>query len=230
MKTIVPDRAFSAIFRSGVRRGGIAAALTVTAALVGTGTAQADTFVPLPDGREAAPGASISRMGEHAVVSPSMAANGAGRVVWVSGTVTADVVHTPTVERPGPYSTPENWPGTNNSSTHGASQVSTGYIVGCQVSIGDKAVTAGLSGNVSTNGGGLSGSAGIQLGPGEVEFVRIGFKDILRPGSYTLGYRDFEMEIQGCGGYAQARAYTVVEIIGDHYSKTTLYGAPFSIG
>ena len=30
--------------------------------------------------------------------------------------------------------------------------------------------------------------------------------------------------------FAWAQAYAVVEIIGDHYSKTTLYGAPFSIG
>ncbi|PTR42926.1 MspA protein, partial [Rhodococcus sp. OK611] len=32
------------------------------------------------------------------------------------------------------------------------------------------------------------------------------------------------------GGYAQARSYTVVEIVGNDYSKTTLYGQPFSIG
>ncbi|MGI5219085.1 MspA family porin [Nocardia sp. CA-290969] len=212
-----------------MRLSGMSAVFAAVAVL-SAGHATADTFVPLPDGHEVAPGATLSRTAEHAVISPSMAANGAGRVVWVSGAVTADVTNTPTVERPGPYSTPENWPGTNNSSTHGASQVSTGYIVGCQVSIGDSAITAGLSGNVNTNGAGLSGSAGIQLGPGQVKFVRIGFKDILRPGVYSLGYRDFEMEIQGCGGYAQARAYTVVEIIGENYSKTTLYGAPFSIG
>ncbi|PEH76256.1 MspA [Nocardia farcinica] len=211
-------------------RLGVWAAIAAAISAAAAGPAAADVLVPLPDGQETAPGATLTRTGEHAVVSPSMAANGAGRVVWVSGTVTAEVTDTPTVERPGPYSTPENWPGTNNSSTHGASQVSTGYIVGCQVSIGDSAISAGLSGNVSTNGGGVGGSAGIQIGPGQVKFVQVGFKDILRPGIYSLGYRDFEIEIQGCGGYAQARAYTVVEIIGDHYSKTTLYGAPFSIG
>ncbi|MEU1525427.1 MspA family porin [Nocardia rhamnosiphila] len=230
MKAINPGRDHAIAFRGGIRLGGAAAVVAAIAALVASGPAAADTFVPLPDGREAAPGATITRTAEHAVVSPSMAANGAGRVVWVSGTITADVTLTPTVERPGPYSTPEDWPGTNNSSTHAASQVNTGYIVGCQVSIGDEALSAGLSGNVSTNGAGLSGSAGIKIGPGEVQFVRIGFKDILGPGVYSLGYRDFEMEIQGCGGYAQARSYTVVEIIGNHYSKTTLYGAPFSIG
>ncbi len=55
-------------------------------------------------------------------------------------------------------------------------------------------------------------------------------KDITKPGVYSVEYQDAEIQIQGCAGYAQARSYTVVEIIGDHYSKTTLYGAPFSIG
>ncbi|WP_342217384.1 ESX secretion-associated protein EspG, partial [Nocardia farcinica] len=41
------------------------------------------------------PGVTITRTGEHAVISPSMAANGAGRVAWVSGNATADVTVTP---------------------------------------------------------------------------------------------------------------------------------------
>ena len=61
-------------------------------------------------------------------------------------------------------------------------------------------------------------------------FVQIDFKDVPKAGTYSVEYRDAEMQIQGCAGYAQARAYTVVEIIGDNYSKTTLYGQPFSIG
>ncbi|MFR9774429.1 MspA family porin, partial [Nocardia abscessus] len=63
-----------------------------------------------------------------------------------------------------------------------------------------------------------------------VKFVQIDYKDILKPGVYSVEYQDAEIQIQGCAGYAQARSYTVVEIIGDHYSKTTLYGMPFSIG
>ncbi|WP_280419859.1 MspA family porin [Nocardia carnea] len=228
MKSPSPARATSAQLSIGARLAG-AAALSAFGFL-STGSAHADVLIPLPDGREAGPGVTITRTAESALVSPSMAANGAGRVAWVSGTVTAEAPHAPVVERPGPYLGPENWPGTNNSSTHGVSQVNTGYIVGCQVSIGDKAISLGLSGSVSSSQIGVSGSAGIQIGPGEVEFVQIGIKDIFKPGTYTLGYKDFEMEIQGCGGYAQARSYTVVEIIGDHYSKTTLYGAPFSIG
>ncbi|MCP2296658.1 MspA protein [Nocardia amikacinitolerans] len=207
--------------------GSVAAA--VAAGLLATGPAAADTFVPLPDGSKQGPGVTVTRTGERAVISPSMAANGAGRVVWVSGTATADVSVTPEGEV-GPNNGPANIPGSNNSSTHGASQLNTGYLVGCQVSIADDAIGAGVSGGISTGGVSAGGSIGVDLGPGEVKFVQIDYKDIPKPGVYSVEYQDAEIEIQGCAGFAQARAYTVVEIIGDHYSKTTLYGAPFSIG
>ncbi|MET8777790.1 MspA family porin [Nocardia sp. NPDC004654] len=215
--------------RRGARVAGVGAAAAVAMGLLSTGAANADTFVPLPDGQKVGHGVTITRTGERALISPSLAANGAGRVVWVSGNATADVTVTPEGEV-GPNNGPAGGPGSNNSSTHGASQLSTGYIVGCQVSIADDAISAGLSGGIDLSGGSLGGSIGINLGPGEVKFVQIDYKDILKPGVYSVEYQDAEIEIQGCAGYAQARAYTVVEIIGDHYSKTTLYGAPFSIG
>ncbi|MET8779384.1 MspA family porin [Nocardia sp. NPDC050713] len=215
--------------RSGGRVAGVGAAAAVAMGLLSTGAADADTFVPLPNGERVGPGVTIARTGERAVISPSLAANGAGRVAWVSGTVVADVTVTPEGEV-GPNNGPANGAGTNNSSTHGASQLNTGYIVGCQVSIGDDAISAGLSGGIDLSGGSIGGSIGLELGPGQVKFVQIDYKDILKPGVYSVEYQDVEIEIQGCAGYAQARAYTVVEIIGDHYSKTTLYGAPFSIG
>ncbi|WP_280217663.1 MspA family porin [Nocardia neocaledoniensis] len=211
------------------RISGIATVLGAGIGLFAAANANADVVVPLPDGTESGLGATLTRTQEQAIVSPSLAANGAGRVVWVSGTIVADVTETPSGTT-GPYSSPNNSPGTNNSQTHGVSQVNTGYIVGCQVSVGDKAISAGLSGNVSTTSAGVGGSLGLQLGPGEVKFVQISFKDIAEPGVYSIGYRDVEMNIQGCAGYAQARSYSTVEIIGDNYSKTTLYGAPFSIG
>ncbi|MFI1464795.1 MspA family porin [Nocardia carnea] len=215
--------------RSGARIAGIGAAAAVAVGLLSVGAANADTFVPLPDGQKAGPGVTISRTGEHAVISPSMAANGAGRVVWVSGNAIADVTVTPEGE-PGPNNGPTGADGTNNSSTHGASQLNTGYIVGCQVSIGDEAIGLGGSLGLSLDGGNVGGSVGVEVGPGEVKFVQIDYKDITKPGKYSVEYQDAEIEIQGCAGYAQARSYTVVEIIGDHYSKTTLYGQPFSIG
>ncbi|MEV5838373.1 MspA family porin [Nocardia sp. NPDC052112] len=215
--------------RRGARIAGVGAAAAVAMGLLSTGAANADTFVPLPDGQKNGPDVTLTRTGEHALISPSLAANGAGRVVWVSGNAIADVNVTPegTV---GPNNGASGAPGTNNSSTHGASQLSTGYIVGCQVSIASDAISAGLSGGINLSGGSLGGSIGLNLGPGEVKFVQIDYKDILKPGRYSVEYQDAEMEIQGCAGYAQARAYTVVEIIGDNYSKTTLYGQPFSIG
>ncbi|GGK49274.1 MspA family porin [Nocardia camponoti] len=207
----------------------VGVAVSVTLGLLSAGAANADTYVPLPDGHKAGPGVTVSRTGEHALISPSLAANGAGRVVWVTGNARADVQVTPEGEV-GPNNGPLNRPGSNNSSTHGASQLNTGYIVGCQVSIGDDAVSAGLGAGISTAGVAANGSIGLNLGPGEVAFVQIDAKDILKPGVYSVEYQDAEIQIQGCAGYAQARAYTVVEIIGDHYSKTTLYGMPFSIG
>ncbi|MEV0077759.1 MspA family porin [Nocardia neocaledoniensis] len=212
----------------GLRAAGTGVAVLALGALV-AGTAGADAFVPLPDGERAGPGVTVKRTGERALVSPSLAANGAGRVAWVSGTVTADVTATPEGEV-GPNNGPANKPGSNNSSTHGASQLNTGYIVGCQVAIGDDAISAGISGGIDLSGGSLGGSVGLDLGPGEVKFVQIDKKDILKAGTYSVEYQDVEIQVQGCGGYAQARSYSVVEIIGDHYSKTTLYGAPFSIG
>ena len=212
----------------GARAAGVVAA-AVAMGILSTGAANADTFVPLPDGQKVGPGVTLSRTGEHALISPSLSANGAGRVVWVSGNAIADVSVTPEGEA-GPSNGASNAPGTNNSSTHGLSQLSTGYIVGCQVSIADDAISAGLSGGIDLSGANAGGSIGLKLGPGEVKFVNVDYKDISKPGVYSVEYQDAEMEIQGCAGYAQARAYTVVEIIGDHYSKTTLYGAPFSIG
>ncbi|MFC4377623.1 MspA family porin [Nocardia halotolerans] len=208
----------------------LAATAMATAALaVAGGSANADTFVPLPDGERAGPGVLIKRVGESALISPSMAANGAGRVAWVSGTVLAEVAETPKGD-PRPWVGGAGNPGTNNSSTHGSSRINTGYIVGCQVSIAENAISAGVSGGISTSGVNAGGSIGVKLGPGEVKFVGVEGFDIVEKGNYHVSYKDVELQIQGCAGYAQARSYTVVEIIGDHYSKTTLYGAPFSIG
>ncbi|MVU78087.1 mspA family protein [Nocardia sp. ET3-3] len=213
----------------GLRAAGLTAAAAVAMGLSSAGAAQADAFVSLPDGERLGPGVKLTRSGEHAVVSPSLAANGAGRVAWLSATVTAEVTATP-AGTPGPNNGPRNAPGSNNSSTHGVSRISAGYIVGCQVSIGEDAISAGVSGNVSLNSAGVGGSLGIKLGPGQVGFVGIEGKDISKPGAYSIQYRDAELQVQGCAGYAQARSYAVVEIVGNDYSKTTLYGQPFSIG
>lgn len=215
--------------RRGARVAGACAAVAVAMGLFSTGAANADTFIPLPDGEKLGPGVTVTRTNESALISPSLAANGAGRVVWVSGKTKADVTVTPegTV---GPNNGATNAPGTMNSSTHGTSRLTSGYIVGCQVSIGADAFTLGGDVSIGISGPSANGTFGVKLGPGEIKFIGIDGKDILKPGVYSVQYKDIELEIQGCAGYAQARSYTVVEIIGNEYSKVALYGMPFTIG
>ncbi|MFE3292733.1 MspA family porin [Rhodococcus sp. NPDC059234] len=213
--------------RRGARFAGAGAVAAVVIGLMSTGAAHADTFVPLPDGQKAGPGVVVGRVGESALISPSLAANGAGRTAWVSGTVTADVTGVSEGEA-GPWNGAAGDKGTNNSSTHGVSRISTGYIVGCQVDITGLGGSIGMG--VSMDGPSISGSLTVPVSPGQVKFVGVAGKDIKRSGKYAVQYQDTQLEIQNCGGYAQARAYTVVEIVGNDYSKTTLYGQPFSIG
>ncbi|WP_194818637.1 MspA family porin [Nocardia sp. XZ_19_385] len=216
---------------SGVlkRSFGIVGTTVAAVGLFAPGAANADVFVPLPDGQKAAPGALITRTGERALVSPSLSANGAGRVVWVSGMVVAEVTETPE-GKVGPDSGPSNDPGSNNSATFGASQLNTGYIIGCQVSIGDDAISLGAKAGATLKSASISGSIGLKIAPGEVRWVQLERADIPKPGTYFVDYTDVEMSIEGCAGYAQARAYTNLEIIGNTHTKTTLYGQPFSIG
>jgi hypothetical protein len=229
--------------RRGAKIAGVGAAAVVAIGLMSTGAASADVFVPLPDGQKAGPGYSLGHVASSAIVSPSLAANGAGRVVWVSGKAWADVTVTPEGEvgpnNGSPTDGGEN-SGTNNSSTHGASQLNTGYIVGCQLDVSGLGGDLGASLNAplgfGTDGlslgadGGITGSITVPISAGQVKWVEVGTKDITKAGRYAYDYQDVQMEIQGCGGYAQARSYTNVEIIGNNYVKGTLYGQPFSIG
>uniref|UniRef100_UPI0024571E23 MspA family porin n=1 Tax=Nocardia cyriacigeorgica TaxID=135487 RepID=UPI0024571E23 len=56
--------------------------------------------------------------------------------------------------------------------------LNTGYIVGCQVSIGDEAISAGVSGSVDLDGASVGGSVGLELaqplGPLTAERQRVG--------------------------------------------------------
>ncbi|MCU1639962.1 MAG: hypothetical protein JWN03_237 [Nocardia sp.] len=209
------------------RAAGAAIAAVALAGFAAPGAANADAFASLPNGHSEGQGATIDSVGEHVVVSPSLASNGAGRNAWVSGRVTADVVAPH--RSVGPNNGPQNSPGTNDSSTHGVSALTVGYEVGCQVALGSSSpgVSASLSSAPSIS---ASASLPLSLSPGEVKWVRFDQIDIPDSGVYHLDYDDQEISIQGCGGYAQARQFAVVEIVGADYSKTTLYGQPFSIG
>ncbi|MDF3306414.1 MspA family porin [Rhodococcus sp. T2V] len=205
----------STIRKSGLRRGarvaGLGAAAAVVLGLMSTGAANADTFVPLPGGEKVVNAgrvmAKIARNAESALVSPSLAANGAGRVAWVSGDVFAEL---------------------GGEIPEEGATLTTGYIVGCQADI--TGLEGGLSADLGLDSLGLGGSLSIPISAGEVKFAKVKSKTDLKPGVSAIQYRDTQIEIQGCGGYAQARAYTVLEIPGNHYVKSILYGQPFSIG
>ncbi|NNH70370.1 mspA family protein [Nocardia uniformis] len=208
-------------------RGIVMAAVGIAAlGFLSPGAASADTVVNLPDGYIEGPGVKISSRGERAIVSPSLAANGAGRAAWLSANVHVDV-ETPDGEV-GPNNGPLNEPGTNNSGTHGSSNLTVGYIVGCQVSVG--ALTANQGVVLSPTSPSITAGASFPLSAGQVKWVTINNIELIKSGGYDIQYQDVPMEIQGCGGYAQARQFAVAEIIGVDYAKVTLYGQPFSIG
>ncbi|NMO00057.1 hypothetical protein HH308_02380 [Gordonia sp. TBRC 11910] len=208
------------------------ALIAVVGLAAGAGAASADTMVRLPNrsvsGDE---GLKLVRTNESARISPSLAANGAGRNAWVTASVKLTAPHIGTSD-PGISNGPvgeATAPGTNGSSfNNAAATFTTGYIIGCQVAIGN--LTLGGSGSLSSTTVGLSGSLSVPLTPGAVTYAVIDYKNLTKPGTYHIAYTDYSVQVHGCGGYAQARSYTVVETTGDNHQKITLLGQPFSLG
>ncbi|NDZ96681.1 hypothetical protein G3I13_03050 [Streptomyces sp. SID6673] len=218
-------KAFRVAGLTTVSVGAAAAALAA-----GIGSAGADAFVKLPGGTAHGEGLTLTRSGESAQISPSMASNPASRTAWVSGTVTVKAPNLKPSEA-GPTNGAEGeseLPGTNGTSTNGAAAtLSTGYIVGCQVDI--KGLSGGLSGTLSASPS-ASASLTVPISAGQVIFVQLTKKDIEKPGTYTVGYDRAGLNLQNCGGYAQARAFSTIETTGKLHQKVNLYGKPFSIG
>ena len=192
----------------GLRRvvgvGAITAVAAMGLASRGAGNAAAG---PLPSGIKVTQGVDgtvvkISRTGEAAYPVPSLANNGAGRAAEVSGLVTV--------------------------TAGGASgTLTTGYIVGCQVDI--TGLEGGLNASIDSSLSlGLDGSLTFPLAPGEAAFVPLGTKSF-EGGVASVQYKRQGIEVQQCGGYAQARAFTTVQTEGNYVIKSTLYGAPFSL-
>ncbi|GGF43622.1 MspA family porin [Williamsia phyllosphaerae] len=230
---------------TALRRAASLGAMTMVGAaavgLVAPGAANADTFVKLPNGAiRGDDGIALTRSNERAQLSPSLAANGAGRTAWVSADIKLSAPNLKS-KKAGPNrgaqsesSSTSGTLGTNSTETNGAAAtLSTGYIVGCQVAVGN--LTLGGGATVSNIGAALptatvNGSFSLPLTPGAVSFVIVNSKNIEKKGTYYISYDRAQLQIQGCGGYAQARAFTVVETTGESQQKVTLYGKPFSIG
>ena len=220
------QRTLRAVGLSALIGGSVTAAL-----LAGAASAGADTFVRLPGGTAKGEGVQIVRSEESARVSTSMAANGVSRTTWVSGQIT---LYAPNLKpaKAGPSvgaAGETTLPGSNGTATNGAAAtLSTGYIIGCQVNI--KGLQGGLSGSLTPTAPSLSGTLTVPLAAGDVTFVVLNTKSIEKAGTYHLGYDDAQIDVQNCGGYAQARAFTTIETTGEVHQKVNLYGKPFSIG
>lgn len=195
---------------------GAAAAIGISGAAVGAGHADA---AKLPNGSKTTTGidgqkVTIKRSGESARIQRSVANNGAGRAAAVSGTYSATL-------------------------SKGTGSMTVGYLVGCQVNI--DGLEGGLSGGLALSGASLSGSISVPLTPGQVAFVKSDGMPI-KKGKATLLVDSFHIDVQKCGGYAEARSVVQViaaeglsteddELSGDSgFVQSTLYGSKFSLG
>ncbi|QKT06550.1 MspA family porin [Gordonia sp. X0973] len=215
---------------------GVAVVPAAIAALAvsGTTTATADTFVRLPNGTAKSGGITIIKTGETARVAPSIAANGAGRSAWLSGKAKVLAPHIEKKEA-GPNNGPRGedaMPGSNGASTTGAAaSLTVGYVVGCQVNLGN--LDAGITGSIPSLANpepGLGGALSLPLSPGKVQYVTIEKKQLEEPGDYFFNWDRAQLEIAGCAGHAQARSFVIVETTGDNHQKVSLFGKRFSVG
>ncbi|MFE3195717.1 MspA family porin [Nocardia sp. NPDC059240] len=230
------------MYGKGIRiRGGkvlgVALAAVVGCGFSPTGVAHADTFVPLPGGsisRQLADGTNlIVRIeNESAKISGSMGDTPMHRNVWTTARGVVDL--------DGP------------SASSATIKISPGYIVGCQVDIGSFSPSENASESATVASSGItpgvpteSMGAGISLGPGQAKALLM--LDLEKPDDYgqeshkrynkTLGphasvtWVDETFAVDGCGGYAQARAFIAAEVDSTNFiGNLVLYGQPFSIG
>lgn len=199
-------------YRRSPRAVFIAVVGSCAIAALSTGTAHADTTIPLPDQTKAFTTATglavnLSHTGESALVSPAIAANGMSRTAWVTGTGFATA------------------PGATSGS------LETGYLVGCQVDL-SKGVSLGGDVYVDTGSVAPELSTSFALRPGQVVTVKLGTKNLdPKAGAVGVSYRDLGIQVDGCGGFAEARSYTNLTVAGSNGSTVvSLYGQPFSLG
>lgn len=217
---------------------GAALAAAVILGLAPTGTAQADTFIPLPGGQvvsQLPDGTSVTIRieGESAKISPSMGATPVHRNVWTTGRGVVDL--------DGP------------SASTATIKISPGYVVGCQVDIGSVGGSATGTGQYNPGAEGPAALAGnsqqfggnITIAPGQA-VARL-MLDLEKPDDYgmeshkrynktpgphaSVTWVDESFSVDGCGGYAQARSFVAAEIDTTTFiGNVLLWGEPFTMG
>ncbi|MFT4128195.1 MAG: MspA family porin [Gordonia sp. (in: high G+C Gram-positive bacteria)] len=208
----------------GLRRAAGACAIAAVAAigLASTGAGEAAALA-LPSGSKVTTGANgayakIARTGEHAWPQGSLAANGAGRAAEVSGI----------------------W-ATKTSGLGGKFYL--GYLIGCQVDISGLTLDLGAGLDFAAASGSLSAGLSIPLTPGSVASVIVTYKSLNDAGNAAIQLSRYQIDVQGCGGYAQARSVALVRAAAGYtvdedndtltgtgsLIQSSLYGKPFSL-
>ncbi|KXP03744.1 MspA family porin [Tsukamurella pseudospumae] len=227
-----------------IRGAAVAAVAGVALGTLATGTANADTFIPLPNGSTSSKigdaTVTVSITNQSAKLSPGMVALPTTRNAWVSGVVSAKI--------------------TGGKADGGSIQA--GYAVGCQIDVGKTEVTAGVTGESGASVG-LNGptiqpkvtaktGATISLGAGSVGTQMLTYDrstwpspgDEIAPdwadpstsfkfkgASGSLGYAEQTIGVDGCAGYAQARFFAKVKAkVGNTQGTVILWSKPFTLG
>ncbi|WP_328388375.1 MspA family porin [Nocardia sp. NBC_00416] len=216
------------------RLAGVGAAATIALGLFSAGAANADTFIPLPGGeivKTLSDGTvvTVRLAGESANINPSMGATPVHRNAWASGSAQVEIAGGDKV----------------------GGKIYPGYVVGCQVNIDGGGVEGGAGADVSVEGDTVDvspsgeGGGNLTLGPGQAKAFYV--LDIEKPDDYgnedhatnnkfkgnsgSVTWSDETIGLNGCGGYAQARAFVKVKVETENVmSVVTLWGQPFSLG
>ncbi|MFC7755740.1 MspA family porin [Tsukamurella soli] len=215
-------------------RSGVALVAAAAVAAVTAGQANADTFVPLPDGKKnvAAAGrfsAVLRSTGNHAKILPSLA-TAQTRTTWVTTNGFLDL------EGAG-----QDVNGTLNLSLVSGCQFPGAIGVSIGISGPGVAANVGPNAGASAGLGGVSGGLGIPLSPGTTSGVTgnagqypwtsvLDNVPVTGDGTWSVGLKDYDVNYGNCSGYAQARVVTWVELKGSDRVQGYLYGKPFSLG
>ncbi|MDF0531160.1 MspA family porin [Tsukamurella sp. 8F] len=220
-------------------RIGAAVLTTAVAGTLAAAPANADTYVPLPDGTKNVATAgkfsvTLRSTNNHAKILPSLA-TAQTRTTWVTTTGSA------VVKGAG-----KDVNGTLNVSLMSGCQFPgaigvTGTLTGPGATAGTGNLLGGGTPSAGATLGGVGGGLNIPLTPGTTSGVTgnagqfpwasvLDNVSIKKDGTYSVSVKDYDVNFGNCSGYAQARVVTWVELKGSNRVQGYLYGKPFSLG
>ncbi|WP_194831805.1 MspA family porin [Nocardia sp. XZ_19_369] len=212
-------------------RVGLGVAATVALGLLSTGAASGEIFIPLPGGettKTLADGTEVrlALVDESVAITPTMGAVPGHRTARVAGKAQVELAGTPGGK---------------------AGSIFPGYTVGCEVDIAGGGVTGDLdwTGDVIDSDAGVVTGAKLVLERGQAKsFYVLDLEQDEYFGSVAyptrnqfegnigaVSWADEVIDLSGCDGYAQARAFVSLSVETDSVvTWMTLWGKPFILG